>query len=428
MILLQLVDVVEVRNLHIRIMYSAYSHWCFQDAVIAFVLRVLPSVMENFSAPTFSSCLLSSPVILISLLGVVDTHIYEYADFTLQRSFYHVSLHQTVSYQLPVRMVAIYQLLRDSEQIRILFSMLSASHATPQPLSPGIDPSWWYTVGGMALIPSLTQCTITAPQLPTLASPSPTVDFVIPAWPNMRSPLQDPSSALHSSLSAAKTSLQKLSLPNVSRSYSSPDIQVALLADVISTSVQGSPSTQSHHSPHIKQVGIRNIVPKTPSPSLFTPDPTVAIPTMEADPLMSLATPDLLRLHQTSSSPLLELPHSQAQPASPVSSQAFIILDDPFYNTFLTAIETVSSKRKLESTLDSSPARRMRNSTHNDYTDTTNNLVATEDDKPTVVIKTRGRAKNRVVSDNIHTIANKVKRKRAVSMRMMNKENHELEG
>jgi hypothetical protein len=235
-------------------------------------------------------------------------------------------------------------------------------------------------------------------------------------------------------------SLQKLSPPNFSRSCSAPDIQAALL-DIISTSNQASPSVQSNPDTNIKQAGFQD-TSRTLSPSLFTPDPNASTPTMETDTLISLAAPDATGLQQAEdssfSSPLAGLPQS----TSPVSSQAFTILDDPFHNTFNSATEALSSKRKLEHTLDSSPARRVRIPIS---TDTASNLVAADlalslfpkpkpiegeekDDVPTMLVKkTRGRSKNRVVSDNVHSIANRVERKRAVSMQSMNKENLELE-
>lgn len=60
---------------------------CLQNAVIAFILRVFPSItVGKLPEPAFLPCL-SVPVTLISLLGAVDMHIRKYADFTLQRSF-----------------------------------------------------------------------------------------------------------------------------------------------------------------------------------------------------------------------------------------------------------------------------------------------------------------------------------------------------
>jgi hypothetical protein len=420
----------------------------FQIAVIAFILRVFPSIVENPPVATFLSSL-SSPVTLISLLGDVDTHICKYADFILQCSFVHFFL-LSVSYQLPVRMAAIHQLLRDNEQVAMLFSLLITPHAVPQS-STQIDPlcSWFHIAGGTRF-PSLTL--YTDPQRPEFPNPSPSSvvnDFMAhSASPPLRSSLQDLSN-LHPSVSEATMSLQKSSLSNFSRSYSASDILVAL-AEVSSTSVQGAPPVQSNRDTDINEEELQNTT-RTLSPSLFTPDPNASTPTMKAETPVSLTEPDLLGLDEAQassfSSILSDLPQPQTQFSSPVSSQVFTILDNPFYNTFQTATEAPSSKRKLGYTLDSSPARRMRMSTPEGSNDTASILVVEDlahpllpkpkpsegkenDDMPTMLVKKmRGRSKDRVVSNNIHSIAGRVQKKRAVSMHSTNKENRsEVEG
>jgi hypothetical protein len=131
--------------------------FAFQNAVITFILRVFPSI-EKYPPPTFVSYM-SSPATLISLLVAVDTHIYKYADFTLQRSLIFFLL-ASVSYQSTVRMAAIYQLLHDNKPVAMLFSLLT-THAVSQSQSSStqIDSSfsWLYLVGGPPRLSSMTQ-------------------------------------------------------------------------------------------------------------------------------------------------------------------------------------------------------------------------------------------------------------------------------
>lgn len=316
---------------------------------------------------------------------------------------------------LLVRMAAIYQLLRDNEEVTMLLTILPAE---PQSLSLQIDQSFsgLWMVHDTLHNPTLTQ--YTNPQQPDSPKPSslaldkPDVDDTPTrsAWSTVCSSLQDLPNFLHPSISGATMSLRGPLPPKFSRSYSAPDIRAALPADV-----QTSPSV---HRNQIKLTAWQNTT-RTLPPSLFTPDSNDPSPAMETDTSIF----NLLGLRQPEASSISsDLPQPQTQSASPMSSQAFTILDDPFYNTFHTVTDAVSSKR-----VDSSQARRSRMP----ILDNGSNLVVTDLSLPSLpkplddVKKTQGRSKNQVASDNIHRIAGRIQR-RAISMHSMDKENREV--
>ncbi|GLB44650.1 hypothetical protein LshimejAT787_1702770 [Lyophyllum shimeji] len=114
-----------------------------ENAVITFLIRVLPLVFHELITPTSLLHPISPPMI-VSLLEVADTHVDVYGDFALQ-----------------LRMAAIHQLLRDSEAFALAFSMcqtLPRVHPSPtwQPVINPVKAHPVSNVHGSISLPEIT--------------------------------------------------------------------------------------------------------------------------------------------------------------------------------------------------------------------------------------------------------------------------------
>lgn len=324
-------------------------------------------------------------------------------------------------------MVAIFQLLHDNEEVAMILSLLNTLHPVSQELPLNANPPL-YSVSSISHAPSPVlsvnaQLLILEPfSLSSQLSTFVTNDYepYLPSSPVSHCSVQDFSGLF---VSGATSLLQNLSPPSLSRSSSAPNIQMTLTPDVVSSTVRGDQLSVGNYDANSVKALLQEL-DWPPSP-LFTPDPNVSRPTMKTDiPVSRLASDSSGRRHTVDISvsfPLSDRPQPLAQSPRPVSSKAFIMRDDPFYNTFHTASEAFSLRPKEGYILDSSSLV----TADSDLQILSKSIKGKEKDVSAAFVKIKARSgeDNITVSDNGHTLTGGVERKRAASMHSMNKEN-----